>query len=73
MKSKYVWLKSEWGLDGKSKFYYSIDGNNFIQFGDEYQLCWGYYRGDRLGLYCFNDKSEDGYVDIDFFNYKMDK
>lgn len=73
VESKSVWLKSEWSLDGKSKFYYSIDRNNFIQFGDEYQLCWGYYRGDRLGLYCFNDKSEDGYVDIDFFNYKMDK
>ena len=66
-----IWLKSIWGLDGISKFYYSLNGEDYICFGDEYQLGWGYYRGDRIGIYCFNDESETGYVDVDFFRYDM--
>lgn len=70
VKSKSVWLRSEWGLDGESQFYYSLDGDNFIPYGERYQLVWGNYRGDRLGIYCFNDKNEEGYVDLDFFHYQ---
>ena len=66
-----VWLRSEWGLDGVSKFSYSLDGRTFIPFGEEYTLCWGHYRGDRIGIYCFNDKAESGYVDVDMFSYDM--
>lgn len=72
-KGKHVWLKSEWGLDGVSRFSYSIDGKNFLPFGEEYQLVWGHYRGDRIGIYCFNDKSDEGYVDVDFFRYAMER
>lgn len=70
---RYIWLKSEWGLDGVSRFSYSLDGKEFTPFGEEYQLCWGYYRGDRIGIYCFNDKSDEGYVDVDFFRYTMER
>lgn len=66
----FVWLESKWGLDGVAQFYYSVDGDNFIPFGEPYQLVWGYYRGDRIGIYCFNDKQENGYVDIDYFHYR---
>jgi hypothetical protein len=64
-----LWLKSTWGLDGKSQYAYSLNGQTFMNFGDPYQLTWGTYRGDRIGIYCFNDKAEDGYVDVDFFHY----
>ncbi len=67
---QFVWLRSQWGLDGKSYFYYSLDGDNYIKFGEPYQLVWGNYRGDRLGIYCFNDKMESGFVDIDYFHYQ---
>lgn len=63
--SSTLWLKSVWGLDGKSTFYYSLDGEDFIEFG-QYQLSWGYYRGDRIGIYCFNDLSESGFIDVDY-------
>ncbi len=66
----YIWLKSKWGLDGKSYFYYSQDGDHFMPFGDPYQLVWGNYRGDRLGIYCFNDNQESGFVDVDYFHYQ---
>ena len=36
--SRYVWLGSQWGLDGKSRYYYSVNGDNFIPFGEDYQL-----------------------------------
>lgn len=68
--AKYIWFKSQWGLDGKSYYYYSVDGDNFLPFGEPYQLAWGNYRGDRIGIYCFNDKDEKGFVDIDYFHYR---
>ncbi|HWA08804.1 MAG TPA: glycoside hydrolase 43 family protein [Opitutaceae bacterium] len=64
-----LWLRSEWGLDGVSRFSYSLDGKSFIPFGDPYQLTWSYYRGDRIGLYSYNDKADAGHVDIDWFHY----
>lgn len=64
-----LWIKSSWGLDGKSRYAYSLDGYEFVPFGNEYQLSWGYYRGDRIGLYCFNNKEDAGFVDVDFLNY----
>ena len=68
--SRYLWLRSVWGLDGLSRFSYSTDGKHFIPFGT-YQLSWGFYRGDRIGVYCFNDRSETGYVDIDYLYYHL--
>lgn len=62
---QYLWLRSTWGLEGQSHFAYSTDGVHFTPFGT-YQLSWGFYRGDRIGIYCFNDLSDDGYIDVDW-------
>lgn len=43
-----LYLRSTWGLDGKSQFSYSLDGDHYIPLG-QYQLSWGFYRGDRIG------------------------
>ena len=64
----YLWLRSVWGLDGASQFSYSTDGEHFIPFGT-YTLTWGRYRGDHIGLYSFNNLSDDGYVDADYLHY----
>ncbi len=69
----YIWLKSEWGLDGKSYYSYSQDGENYISFDNPYQLSWGNYRGDRIGIFCFNNIEESGHVDIDYFHYRIEK
>jgi len=63
-----IWLRSEWGLDGLSRYSYSVDGKNFVPFGEPYQLTWGSYRGDRIGIYSYNDKGDAGYVDVDWFH-----
>ena len=68
----HLWLKSTWGLDGKSRYAYSTDGAAFTEFGEIYPLAWGNYRGDRIGLYCFNDQANAGFVDINFFHYRYD-
>jgi hypothetical protein len=65
-----IWLRSTWGLDGLSRYEYSLDGRTFIQFGFAYKLSWGFYRGDRIGIYNYNQKNESGYIDVDWFHYK---
>jgi beta-xylosidase len=67
----FIWFKSEWGLDGKSQFSYSFDGQSFTAFGEVYQMKWGNYRGDRIGIFNFNDKDDSGVVDVDFFEYEV--
>lgn len=69
LRSRKLWLRSIWGLDGKSRFSYSLDGQLFRPFGNPYQLGWGDYRGDRIGIFTYNNESEAGYVDCDFFTY----
>lgn len=64
-----IWLKSTWGLDGKSLYYYSLDGITYTVFGNIYQLAWGAYRGDRIGIYNYNNKVDSGFIDVDFFHY----
>ncbi len=68
-----VWLRSTWGFDGVSQYAYSLDGKTFANFGTPYRLTWGYYRGDRLGIYSYNNKADAGYVDVDFFHYTFAK
>ncbi|MBP3714070.1 MAG: glycoside hydrolase 43 family protein [Phocaeicola sp.] len=68
-----IWLRSNWGLDGLSKYSYSLDGITFIPFGEQYQMAWGNYRGDRIGIYTFNNKREKGFVDVDYFRYILCK
>lgn len=68
-----LWLKSTWGSDGKSKYYYSINGKSFKSFGEIYQMLWESYRGDRIAVYNYNNKKDKGYVDIDYFHYTYKK
>lgn len=65
-----LYIKSDWGLDGLSHYYYSSDGESFLPFGEDYQLSWGNYRGDRIAIFCFNDLAECGSVDIDYLRYE---
>lgn len=64
-----IYFRSVWGLDGQSQYSYSLDGETFIDFGDSYELVWGHYRGDRIGIYCFNNKADSGRVHIDYLHY----
>jgi beta-xylosidase len=67
-----IWLRSHWDIDGKSQYAYSLDGQTFTTAGPEFQLTWGYYRGDRVGIFTFNDLSDSGEIDVDSFDYTFD-
>lgn len=69
-RSRIIYFRSEWGLDGISRFSYSLDGQKFIPMGEPYNLSWGFYRGDRIGIYCYNDEAERGWVDVDYLHYE---
>ncbi len=73
VKSNDLWIKSTWGYDGDSEYSFSIDGKKFTAFGNHWHLTWGNYRGDRIGIFSFNNKSDNGYVDIDYFHYDYAK
>ncbi|SDH30418.1 glycoside hydrolase family 43 protein [Mucilaginibacter sp. P25] len=70
IKGNNIWLRTVWGLDGKSNFTYSTDGRNFKPIGETYQLRWGSYRGDRLAIYSFNDLQDAGFIDVDYLHYQ---
>ena len=69
---KKIWLQSVWGLDGKSRFAFSTNGTAFTPFGETYQLGWADYRGDRIGIFTYNNDAEAGHVDCDSFSYRYD-
>lgn len=64
---QWVWLRSQWDSAGNHRYSYSLDGERFHSFGEAYVLNWGHYRGDRIGIYCYNNLAEEGYMDIDWF------
>ncbi|HOB33659.1 MAG TPA: hypothetical protein PKH32_12335, partial [Verrucomicrobiota bacterium] len=67
-----LWLRSTWGLDGKCRYAYSTNGTEFIPFGETHAFGWADYRGERIGLFTYNNDAESGYVDIDSFTYYYD-
>jgi hypothetical protein len=73
VKGNTVYFRSEWNFHGRSQFYYSIDGHSYKAFGDPYQLSWGSYRGDRIGIFTSNRKRVDGYIDIESFAYRIER
>ena len=70
--AKPLWLRSEWDLDGLCRFSYSTDGKTFASLGDPYQFGWADYRGERIGLFSYNNSDEAGYADFGSFTYHYD-
>lgn len=70
---KSIWLRSTWDTNGTSRYAFSTDGKSYQPFGGTYQLTWGSYRGDRIGIFNFNTKEDEGYVDVDWFRYHYEK
>ena len=66
-----IWLKSAWGLDGKSAWSISADGKSYQPVGEAFQFTWGAYRGDRVGLFTFNPLKDSGHIDIDSVQYDL--
>jgi beta-xylosidase len=72
VEAKLLWLRSEWGLDGVCRFFYSTDAKSFVTLGDPHQFAWGDYRGERVGLFSYNNQGEAGHADFGSFTYHFD-
>ena len=52
-------------------FLYSIDGQNFYPFGDEYRMGTGNFRGDMVGICTYYNQNNRGYIGVDKFHYHI--
>ena len=66
---KDVWLKLIIDDKASCTFAYSLDGTTFIPIGDSFKFGWANYRGTRFALFNWNDDTEAGYIDFDYFHY----
>ena len=66
-----LWLRSAAGFDDQCVFSYSTDGQSFAPLGEPYTLVGGGWRGDIVGIYTFNNLAENGYIDVDSFDYRF--
>lgn len=68
---QYVYFKSEWDKSMLVRSYYSLEGNTYELFGEEYQIVRSDYRGGHIGFFNYNNLADDGYIDIDYFHYEI--
>ncbi|MCX7010548.1 MAG: family 43 glycosylhydrolase [Kiritimatiellaeota bacterium] len=68
-----VWLRSLITADGACTWAFSCDGQSFTPFGERYALEWANYRGDRIGLFCYNNDADAGQADFAAFRYDINR
>ncbi|MAI37040.1 glycoside hydrolase 43 family protein [Alteromonas sp.] len=56
----------------KATYEYSLDGKSYRAFGPTFTISFGKWTGDRLGFFSWNEKKDDGYIDVDWFKYDYD-
>ena len=54
------------------RFFYSTDGLNFTAAGEPFAINGGYWKGMRLGLFCYNSRHDGGCAAFDYFKYEPD-
>lgn len=65
-----IGLATRWGNDGRAIFEHDGSGR-FERFGEPYDLKWQDYRGDRVGLFTWNDNAMRGHADFSDFRYRI--
>lgn len=73
VKKKYLYLRVSINIPKREfRFAYSWDNRHFISCGQPFFTRFGYWKGARLGLYCYNKQEESGRVSFLWFRYKHD-
>jgi beta-xylosidase len=57
-------------------FYYSLDNKKWVPIGTEFKMIFDYKRffmGSKFAIFNYATRSLGGYVDVDFFDYKVIK
>lgn len=68
-----IYMRCTAHQNGFASFSFSTDSVRFQPIGTSYPLQWGYYRGARMGIFCYNDNEESGYADFDFVHTETDR
>ena len=68
---KEVYFRTCMGMKDVACFQYSWDGVKYYAFGEAYPMTAANFRGDMIGLFTYNEEKEEGFVDIDWFHYKI--
>ncbi len=56
-------------MNNVNRFYYSLDGKNFKEVGDPFELKFGYWKGPHIGIYSYNQNGNGGDASFDSFHY----
>lgn len=73
IESDTLWVRSE--NDGeRARLAWSVLDGSTRRYdrSPEFTVRFGKWCGDRLGLFCWNDKRAEGHIDIDYFHYDYD-
>lgn len=69
---KAVWLRCEYNTaDGTGSMSYSSNGREFITLGGNVKPAYGYWKGPRPGIFCYNTKGNAGVARFDDFEYSF--
>jgi len=73
IKSKRIFLRAQLDIKGeKNSFSYSTDSKTFVAIGEYFTTAAGYWKGTRMGLFSFNEKSDAGAASFNWFKYNYD-
>ena len=56
----------------KFQYFYSTDNIRFIPYGTSFFFFFGFWKGARIALYCYNKEQEAGTASFQWFIYKHD-
>jgi beta-xylosidase len=56
----------------KFVYSYSLDNKKYIKCGEAFDMAFGYWKGARIGLYCYNTGKKTGVAIFNSFVYKHD-
>jgi beta-xylosidase len=72
-KGKRIYLKVKLDIRGNNnQFLYSIDNKLFTPIGETFITSAGFWKGSRLGLYSYNEKTDGGIAAFNWFRYDYD-
>jgi beta-xylosidase len=66
-----LFLKTMIGMDNIVTWFYSFDGITFNELKKTYEIQSGNFRGNMVGIFSYNEESDSGYIDVDWFTYQV--
>lgn len=67
-----VWLRATVDAANNAHlFSYSTDGKHYTTIEKPFQSGSGYWKGLRIGLYCYSTDKDGGTAQFDFFRYAV--